>query len=191
MPDPATSALAVDRPNIFAAPARQARHEPRRGGIFDEAARAESTPEAQRSSRSRAAPQLSYLAPVILAIAAAVGLLAVTQERSARTEAAKSPAHRGEPHTRTPSPAAPEKPALKRVHRRYDHRARRRDSSRATTRRERPTTPTASRRPASQAAAPAATATPLPQPVIPRAARPPVPAPRPAAVPTAAPPEFM
>ena len=87
MPDPAASALAVERPNIFAAPASHPRHQPRRGGIFDDTARAESTREAPRSSRSRATPRLSYLAPAVLAIVAAVSLLAVTQERTARTEA--------------------------------------------------------------------------------------------------------
>ena len=94
MPDPAASALAVERPNIFAVPASHPRHQPRRGGIFDDAARAESTREAPRSSRSRATPRLRYLAPAVLAIVAAVSLLAVTQERTARTEAEKSPAHR-------------------------------------------------------------------------------------------------
>ena len=43
MPDPAASALAVERPNIFATPASHPRHEPRRGSIFDDTARAEST----------------------------------------------------------------------------------------------------------------------------------------------------
>src|SRR3954451_1288984 len=108
MPDPAASALAVERPNIFAAPVSRPRHEPRDGGIFDDAARAESRREAPRSSRSRATPRLSYLAPAILAIVAAVSLLAVTQERTARTEAEKTPSHRDKPHTRTPSTAAPE-----------------------------------------------------------------------------------
>src|SRR5215211_5530346 len=109
MPDLAASALAVERPNIFAAPAPHPRHEPRRGGIFDDTARAESRREAQRSSRSRATPRLRYLAPTILAIVAAVSLLAVTPERTARTEAEKTPAQRDTPHTRTPSLAAREK----------------------------------------------------------------------------------
>ena len=191
MPDPAASALAVERPNIFAAPASHPRHEARRGGIFDDTARAESTREAQRSSRFRATPRLSYLAPAMLAIVAAVSLLAVTQERTARTEAEKATPHRGLPNIRTPSPAGSEKAAPQRVRHRRDQRARRRDRSRAATRRERPTAPTAPRRSAPPAAAPAATATPRPQPVIPPAARPAAPAPRPAAVPTAAPPEFM
>jgi hypothetical protein len=191
MPDPAASALAVERPNIFAAPASHPRHQPRRGGIFDDTARAESTHEAQRSSRSGATPRLRYLAPAVLAIVAAVSLLAVTQERTARTEAEKAPPHRDLPNIRTPSPAASEKAAPQRVRHRRDQRARRRDRGRAATRRKRPEAPTALRRSAPPAAAPVATATPRPQPVIPPAARPAVPAPRPAAVPTAAPPEFM
>jgi len=191
MPDPAASALAVERPNIFAAPASHPRHEPRPGGIFDDTARAESTREARRSSRPGATPRLRYLAPAVLAIVAAVSLLAVTQERTARTEAEKAPPHRDLPSIRTPSPAASEKAAPQRVRHRRDQRARRRDRSRAATHRERPKAPTAPRRSAPPAAAPAATATPLPQSVIPPAARPAAPAPRPAAVPTAAPPEFM
>src|SRR5215211_1439582 len=114
MPDPAASALAVERPNIFAAPASHPRHQPRRGGIFDDTARAESTREAQRSTRSRATPRLSYLVPAVLAIVAAVSLLGVTPERPARTEAEKSPAQRDTPDTRTPSPAASEKAAPQR-----------------------------------------------------------------------------
>jgi len=191
MPDPAASALAVERPNIFAAPASHPRHEPRRGGIFDDTARAESTREARRSSRSGVTRRLRYLAPAVLAIVAAVSLLAVTQERTARTEAEKAPPHRYLPNIRTPSPAASEKAAPQRVRHRRDQRARRRDRSRAATRRERPNAPAAPRRSAPPAAAPAATATPLPQSVIPPAARPAAPASRPASVPTAAPPEFM
>ena len=106
MPDPAASALAVERPNIFAAPASHPRHAPRRGSIFDDTARAESTREAPRSSRCRATPRLRYLAPAVLAIVAALSLLAVTQERTARTEAEKAPLHRDLPNIRTPSPAA-------------------------------------------------------------------------------------
>src|SRR4051794_3686692 len=109
MPDPAASALVVERPNIFAAPASHPRHEPRRGGIFDDAARAESRREAPRPLRFQATPRLGHLAPAILAIVAAVSLFAVTQERTARTEAEKTPARRDMPHTRTPSPVAPEK----------------------------------------------------------------------------------
>ena len=191
MPDPAASALAVERPNIFAAPASHPRHEARRGGIFDDTARAESTREAPRPSRSRATPRLSYLAPAVLAIVAAVSLLAVTPERSARTEADKRSAQLDKPHTRTPSPAVPEDAAPQRVRHRRGQRARRRDRSRAAMRRERPKAPTALGRSAPPAAAPVPTATPLPQPVIPPALRPAAPAPRPAAVPTAAPPEFM
>src|SRR5215218_4292996 len=138
MPDPAASALAVERPNIFATPASHPRHEPRRGGIFDDTARAESTREAQRSSRSRATPRLSYLAPAVLAIVAAVSLLAVTPERTTRTEAEKTPAQRDRPHTRTPSPAASARATTPRARRRRDQRARVRDRSRAATRRERP-----------------------------------------------------
>src|SRR5829696_3635968 len=103
MPDPAAIALAVERPNIFAAPASHPRHEPRRGGIFDDTACAESTRESRRSSRSRATPRLRYLAPAILAIVAAMSLLTVTQERTARSEAEKTPPHRDMPNTRTPS----------------------------------------------------------------------------------------
>jgi hypothetical protein len=191
MPDTAASALAIERPNIFAAPASHPRHQPRRGGIFDDTARAESTREAPRSSRSRATPRLSYLVPAVLAIVAAASLLAVTQERSAQTEAEKTTPHRDRPHTRTPSPAASEKAPLQRVRHRRDQRARRPNRRRAATRRERPKAPTALGRSAPPAAAPTATATPLPQPVIPPAAHRAAPAPRPAAVPTAAPPEFM
>src|SRR4051794_12578973 len=102
MPDPPASALAVERPNIFAAPSPHPRHQPRDGGIFDDAARAESRREAPRASRSGATPRLSYLAPPILAIVTAVSLLAVTPERTARTKAEKTPAQRHKPHTRTP-----------------------------------------------------------------------------------------
>src|SRR5215211_7925580 len=120
MPDPAASALVVERPNIFAAPASHPRHEPRRGGIFDDTARAESRPEARRSSRSGATPRLRYLAPSVLAIVAAVSLLVVTQERTARTEADKAPAQRDLPHIRTPSPAASERAAPQRARHRRD-----------------------------------------------------------------------
>src|SRR3954451_11371684 len=126
MPDPAASALAVERPNIFAAPVSRPRHEPRDGGIFDDAARAESTREAPRSSRSRATPRLSYLAPAVLAIVAAVSLLAVTQEPTARTEADKAAPHRHKSNTRTRSPAAPEKAAPQRAHHKRDQRTSRR-----------------------------------------------------------------
>ena len=191
MPDPAASALAVERPNIFAAPASHPRHEARRGGIFDDTARAESTRAAPRSSRSRTTPRLSYLAPVVLAIVAAVSVLAVTPVRTARTEAGKTTPHRDLPNIRMSSPAASKKAAPQRVRHRRGQRARRRDRSRAAMRRERPKAPTALGRSAPPSAAPVPTATPLPQPVIPPAARPAAPAPRPAAVPTAAPPEFM
>jgi hypothetical protein len=191
MPDPAASALAVERPNIFAAPASHPRRQPRRVGIFDDTACAESAREAPRPSRSRATPRPRYLTPAILAIVAAMSLLAVTPERSARTEADKSPAQRDTPLTRTRSPEAPEKAAPQRARFRRDQRTRGRDRSRTATRRERPKAPTAPRRSAPPAAAPTATAIPQPQPVIPPAPRPAAPAPRPAAVPTAAPPEFM
>ena len=116
MPDPAASALAVERPNIFAAPASHPRHEPRDGGIFDDAAQAESRREAPRPSRSRAAPRLRYLAPAVLAIVAAVSLLAVTQERTDWTTYAQwvvRPASAAEipveaiPGTPLPTPSAP------------------------------------------------------------------------------------
>ena len=148
------------RPGLAsAAPAATRRHLRRH-------ARAESTREAPRSSRSRATPRLSYLAPAVLAIVAAVSLLAVTRAHRA-DRGREGPAHRDLPHIRTPSPAAPEGAACPPSPR--DQRARGRDRSRAATRRERPKAPTASRRSAPPAAAPAATATPLPQPVIPPA----------------------
>src|SRR4051794_24166375 len=134
MPAPAASALAVERPNIFAAPASHPRHQQRRGGIFDDTARAESTREARRSSRSRATPRLSYLAPAVLALVAAVSLPAVTPERSARTEAEKAPPHRDLPDIRRPSPPASRKVAPQRVRHRGDQRARSRDRRRAATR---------------------------------------------------------
>src|SRR4051812_11002185 len=102
MPAPAISAVAVERPNIFAAPAPRPRHQPRRGGIFDDAARAESAHEAAPPSpRFRLPLRLSYLAPALLAIVAAVGV-ALMQERGARTEAVKTPAYRGAPGTQRP-----------------------------------------------------------------------------------------
>ena len=106
MPDPAASALAVERPNIFAA-ASHPRHQPRRGGIFDDTARAESTREAPRSSRSRG--------DATAELPGASGSRDRRRGEPARCHAGahradrgrKATPHRDLPHIRTSSPAAP------------------------------------------------------------------------------------
>src|SRR4051812_12457265 len=120
---PANSALAIERPNIFAAPVPRPRQQPRPGGIFADAARAETTGEAPDGSRAGRARRLSRRAAAIFAVIAVAGSVVLAVDGDPRAvERETTPAHRDVPLTRS-RPSAPtqseSKPALRRERRQH------------------------------------------------------------------------